>query len=75
MVKPDHVPSNAAADKTKRTSERTPRRETGDEFTGAIPELEGVIFDVVCTKKAGHFDASKKLIVAYVTKEFRRGGT
>ena len=74
MVKPDHVPSNVAADKTKRNSDRTTFRDTGEVFIGAIPKLHGVIFDVVSTKKAGHFDASKKLIAAYLTKEFRRGG-
>ena len=52
-------------------AENTKREET---FTAAIPELDGIIFDMANTRKGGHFDASKNSIAGYITKEFRCGG-
>ena len=71
-VKPDFIPSNTA-DTTKKEKNKT-FTQMGNTFTRAIPELNGVIIDVMNTKKAGHFDASKKLAAGYFAKEFRRGG-
>ena len=39
-----------------------------------IPKLEGVICDVMNTKKAGHLNTSKKTIAQYLAMILRRGG-
>ena len=70
MTKLETVPTLVS----KRSGGLSKQRESSESFVGVIPELNGVIFDVVISKKAGHYEASKKRIVQYLVKELRRGG-
>ena len=76
MGKPDTIPSNATgARKIYGAKSRAPQTmERPDEFVGWIPELDGIIFDVVSLKKAERFDMSKRDIAQYLGKELKRGG-
>lgn len=70
MTKLESVPTPVP----KRSGGRSNQRESSEPFVGVIPELNGVIFDVVSSKKAGHYEASKKRVAQYLVKELRRGG-
>jgi len=73
MIKPDCVPSNAT-DKIKKSNNQTNQRDALEVFVRMIPKLEGVICDVMNTKKAGHLNTSKKTIAQYLANSLRRGG-
>ena len=73
MVKPDHDLLNAT-DKIKKNNNETNQRDALEVFVGMIPGLEGVIFDVINTKKSGHFNTLKKTIAQYLAKSLRHGG-
>ena len=48
-------------------------RESSTVLVGRIPELSGIIFDGISTRKVDHFDVSKKDIAQYLTKELKHG--